>query len=67
MYCTVTKSQRVKTKEKLCIRLIQENECQVQSIYLIYTELIIYTILNLVYLKEHMYYMLQLKDLRVDQ
>ena len=56
MYCIITKFQKVKIKEELCIRLTQENECQVQSIYLIYTRLIVYTILNLVYLKEHIYY-----------
>ena len=33
-------------------------EFQVQSIYLIYIRLIVYIILNLVYLKEYVYYIL---------
>jgi len=32
-------------------------EFQVQNIYLIYTELIVYATLNLAYSKEYMYYM----------
>ena len=49
------KSQSVKTKDKPCIELTQENlmEFQVQSVYLIYTWLIVHTILNLAYSKEH--------------
>jgi len=44
-------------------------EFQVQSVYLIYTWLIVYTILNLAYPKDYVYYillMLQLKSLSVD-
>ena len=33
-------------------------EFQVQSVYLIYTGLIVYAILNLAYSKKHMYYIL---------
>jgi len=33
-------------------------EFQVQNVYLIYTELMVYTTLNLVYSKEHIYYIL---------
>jgi len=32
-------------------------EFQLQSVYLIYTWLIVYATLNLTYLKEHVYYM----------
>ena len=50
-------------------------EFQVQSVYLIYTWLMVHTTLNLAYPKEHVYYMpltcdmilLQTQDLRVDQ
>ena len=43
-----------------CIRLTQENlmKFQLQSVYLIYTGLIFHTILNLVYPKEYIYYIL---------
>jgi len=46
---------RVKSIKKPYIRLIQENSIkfQVQSIYLIYTRLIVCAILNLAYPKEH--------------
>ena len=33
-------------------------EFQVQSVYLVYTRLMVYTILNLAYPKKHMYYIL---------
>ena len=48
-------SQSIKTKDESCIGLIQENsmEFQVQSVYFIYTWLIVYTILNLAYSKEY--------------
>jgi len=43
-----------------CIRLTQENlmKFQLQNVYLIYTGLIFHAILNLVYPKEHIYYIL---------
>jgi len=49
------KSQSIKMKEEPCIGLTQENliEFQLQSVYLIYTWLIVYIILNLVYSKGH--------------
>ena len=49
------KSQSVKTKDKPCIGLTQENlvEFQVQSVYLIYTWLMVCTIPNIVYFKEY--------------
>ena len=51
---------RVKLTKKPCIGLIQENliEFQVQSVYLIYTRLMVHAILNLAYSKEHVYYIL---------
>ena len=49
-----------KAKEKFCIEFIQENliEFQVQSVYLTYIWLIVYSTINLVYSKRHMYYIL---------
>ena len=51
---------RVRLKKKSCIGLIQENliEFWAQSVYLIYTRLMVYTTLNLVYSKKYIYYML---------
>ena len=50
------------TKEKPYIKLTQENltEFHLQSVYLIYiyTWLIVYAILNLVYSKRYVYYIL---------
>jgi len=44
-------SLRSELREKPCIRFMQENsmEFQVQSVYLIYTWLLVYTTLNLAY------------------
>ena len=52
------KSQSVKMKEESCIELTQENliEFQLQSVYFIYTWLIVYIILNLAYSKEYILY-----------
>ena len=51
---------RVKSIKEPYIGLIQENSIkfQVQSVYLIYTRLIVYAILNLAYPKEYVYYIL---------
>jgi len=53
-YCCDSKL-RVKLRKEPYIGFTQENliEFQVQSIYLIYTRLIVYAILNLAYPKEH--------------
>ena len=50
----------VKSREKPYIGFTQENlmEFQLQSIYLIYTWLMVCPILNLAYPKKHMYYIL---------
>ena len=47
-------------KKKSCIRFIQENliKSQVQSVYLIYTRIIVCVTQNLAYSKEYIYYML---------
>ena len=52
-----------RAKEKPCIGFIQENsiEFQIQSVYLIYTWLIVHTILNLVYSKNIQYDIIVLK------
>jgi len=43
----------VKSKKKPCIRF-NSMEFQLQTVYLIYTWLIVYAILNLAYPKRHM-------------
>jgi len=55
LYSCYNSSLSIKVKEELCIGFTQKNliEFQVQSIYLIYTRLIVCIILNLVYPKEY--------------
>ena len=55
LYSCYNSNLSIKVKEELCIGFTQKNliEFQVQSIYLIYTRLIVCIILNLVYPKEY--------------
>jgi len=59
-YLLQFKSQSIKIKDGPYIGLIKENsiEFQVQSIYFIYTRLIVHTTLNLAYFKEYVLNML---------